>query len=89
MIPFYLIYLMTLTVITLVLYAADKHRARVNAWRIPERVLLGASLLGGAIGGLLGMQLFRHKTKHWYFIVLNVVGLILHTVLLFLLITNV
>ena len=89
MIPFYLIYLMMLTVITLVLYGTDKHRAQVNAWRIPEKVLLGASLLGGAVGGLLGMQLFRHKTKHWYFTVINVVGLVLHAVVLFLLIAKI
>ncbi|MBE6604582.1 MAG: DUF1294 domain-containing protein [Ruminococcaceae bacterium] len=89
MISFYLIYLIALSVITLILYGADKRRARANAWRIPERVLLGASLLGGAVGGLLGMRLFRHKTKHWYFTAINVIGLILHAVLLFLLITNV
>lgn len=89
MIPFYLVYLITLSVITLVLYGTDKRRARANAWRIPERVLLGASLLGGAVGGLLGMRLFRHKTKHWYFTAVNVLGLILHTVLLLLLIANI
>ena len=62
--------------VTLVLYALDKIKAQNGLWRIPEKVLLGFSLLGGAVGGLLGMNLFRHKTKHWYFWVLNVIGLL-------------
>ena len=89
MIPFYLIYLMLLTLITFVLYGVDKHRAQNNAWRIPEKVLLGASFIGGAIGGLLSMQLFRHKTKHWYFTAVNVLGIALHAAILFVLITRV
>ena len=43
---------------------ADKHKARKNAWRIPERTLLLIALAGGSIGSLLGMHLFRHKTRH-------------------------
>ena len=43
---------------------ADKHKARKNAWRIPERTLLLIALVGGSIGSLLGMHLFRHKTQH-------------------------
>lgn len=46
---------------------ADKQRARKNLWRIPERTLLTAAVLGGSIGGLAGMYLFRHKTKHLKF----------------------
>ena len=61
--------------IALVLYGLDKGYAKSGARRIPERVLLGFSLLGGGIGGALGMILFRHKTKHWYFVVLNLLGI--------------
>ena len=46
----------------------DKSRARKNAWRIPERTLLSLAVLGGATGILLGMRVFRHKTKHARFI---------------------
>ena len=46
------------------LYAADKIRAKLNQWRIPERVLLLAALIGGSVGALLAMYLLRHKTKH-------------------------
>lgn len=40
-----------------------------TGWRIPEKVLFGVSLLGGSAGTWAGMYLFRHKTKHWYFVV--------------------
>lgn len=46
----------------------DKHRARRNAWRIPESTLFFLALIGGSIGSILGMRIFRHKTLHWYFV---------------------
>ena len=60
-------YLAAANVITALLYGADKAKARRGAWRIPERVLLGCGICGGALGALLGMRLFHHKTRHWYF----------------------
>lgn len=47
----------------------DKSRARRKAFRIPEKTLFLLSLLGGSIGAWAGMYVFRHKTKHWYFVV--------------------
>lgn len=47
---------------------ADKIKARKNLWRIPERVLFLTAILGGSVGSLLGMYAFRHKTKHFSFI---------------------
>ncbi len=85
MMPYYLIYLLLINPVTFVLYGIDKRRAKRNAWRIPEKVLLGSSLLGGAVGGLLAMQLLRHKTKHWYFYFTNVLGILLHIIVFFLL----
>ena len=60
-----------LALMSLVLFAlmgADKRRARTGAWRVPEKTLFLLALLGGALGGMLGMRAFRHKTKHWYFV---------------------
>ena len=45
----------------------DKKRAIKNKWRIPEKNLFIIAALGGSIGSIAGMHLFRHKTKHWYF----------------------
>ena len=49
------------------LMGVDKSLARQKARRISERGLFLPALLGGAAGGTLGMFLFRHKTRHWYF----------------------
>ena len=46
----------------------DKKRAIENKWRIPEKTLFLIALIGGGIGTTVGMYLFRHKTKHWYFV---------------------
>lgn len=46
---------------------ADKGRAKKGKRRIAEKTLFAWALLGGAPGGWLGMKVFRHKTKHWYF----------------------
>ena len=64
------------------LYGEDKRRAKKKKWRIRESVLLGVSLLGGAVGALIAMNFFRHKTKHWYFWAVGIVGLALQAALL-------
>ncbi len=66
-----------ISLMTFLLYAIDKYKARHGMWRIPERVLLHFSILGGGIGGLAAMLLFRHKTRHIYFTVANILGIIL------------
>ncbi len=48
-------------------FGVDKRRAKRGAWRIPERTLFLLAILGGSIGAFLGMHVFHHKTKHWYF----------------------
>lgn len=49
------------------LMGADKRKAVRGAWRIPERTLFLAALLGGTPGVIAGMRAFRHKTRHWQF----------------------
>ena len=51
------------------LMGLDKQRARNRRRRIPEKMLFGAALLGGSLGAWAGMYVFRHKTRHWYFVV--------------------
>ena len=55
------------SVLTLILFAYDKVAACTDRMRIPVCTLLTPIALGGAAGGLVGMLLFRHKTKKWYF----------------------
>jgi uncharacterized membrane protein YsdA (DUF1294 family) len=58
-----LAYLAIVNVATFALFCVDKARATRGAWRIPERVLLGCSAAGGALGGLVGMRVAHHKTR--------------------------
>ena len=53
--------------IAFALMGRDKRLARTGGWRIPERTLFLAAACFGALGGVLGMRVFRHKTQHWYF----------------------
>ena len=53
--------------IAFVMYGVDKYKSVHHKWRIPESTLLLLALAGGSIGAMLGMQVFRHKTKHLKF----------------------
>ncbi len=67
MIEAIVIYLVIINICAYVAMYTDKKRAQKNLYRIPERTLFMLVIVGGSIGGILGMQQFRHKTKHWYF----------------------
>ena len=64
-----IIVLAVLNVFSFGLMAYDKRCAKAGKWRVPEKALFLAAACFGALGGVLGMQLCRHKTKHWYFAV--------------------
>ncbi|MBP5307902.1 MAG: DUF1294 domain-containing protein [Clostridia bacterium] len=72
------VYFLIASAVTFCFYAADKGRAKRNARRVPEKTLLLMSFFGGALGGTLAMYVCRHKTKHWYFVVVNLFSLLLH-----------
>lgn len=61
-------YIIIMNLIGVAVMGADKSKARKHEWRIPERTLFLVSIFGGSIGTWAGMYLFRHKTKHWYFV---------------------
>ena len=58
------VYLAAVNLLDFVLMGADKSKARRGAYRVPEATLLLFAILGGSVGGILGMLLFRHKTRH-------------------------
>ena len=64
-----IIYFIIINIIGFLIMYIDKQKAKAHAWRIPEKTLFLVSLLGGSLGTWCGMYLFRHKTKHWYFVI--------------------
>ena len=76
-----LLLLAAVNLLAFALYGIDKLKAKKGAWRIPEATLLLVAFLGGSLGALLGMEIFRHKTKHAKFRILVPLFLILHIAL--------
>lgn len=62
-------FVLVINVVGFLLMGIDKYKAKKRLWRIPEKVLFLPAILGGAIGVYAGMLFFRHKTKHWYFMI--------------------
>ena len=62
-----LIYLGIINLIGFFSMFLDKQKAKRGKWRIPEKTLFLLAIIGGSLGTTLGMHVFRHKTKHWYF----------------------
>lgn len=64
-----IIYLIAINIIGIIVMASDKSKAKHHAFRIQEKVLFLIAIIGGSVGTWAGMYVFRHKTKHWYFVV--------------------
>ena len=63
------LYILIMSILTFSVCGADKFAAQRQKRRGPEKVLFLLSILGGSVGMYLGMFTFRHKTKHWYFVI--------------------
>ena len=63
----FLYYILIINLMGISLMYIDKTKAIKKQWRISESKLLLVAVFGGSIGSLLGMHLFRHKTKHLKF----------------------
>ncbi|MEE0920615.1 MAG: DUF1294 domain-containing protein [Lachnospiraceae bacterium] len=61
-------YIFFINILGFSLMGIDKRKAIKKVWRIPESTLFIVALIGGSIGSIIGMNFFRHKTKHWYFV---------------------
>jgi uncharacterized membrane protein YsdA (DUF1294 family) len=71
-------YLIIINVLSFIIYGIDKYKAIINKWRFSEKFLLLLGLVGGSVGSLLGMIIFRHKTKKIYFYIFNILMLIIY-----------
>ena len=81
-----LAYFLLINAIGFLLMLVDKYKAKRNLWRIPEATLIWVAVIGGSIGSIAGMNLFRHKTKHAKFYIGLPVILALQIVLVYLLV---
>ena len=72
------IYLVTMNIVTFVVFGLDKQRAKLAEWRISERTLLLLAFAGGSVGALAGMALFHHKTRKAKFQIGVPLALVLH-----------
>ena len=77
----FFIYLVLVNIIGFLVMGLDKAKAKKKAWRIPENILFAIAMLGGCLGTCMGMFMFRHKTKHWYFAIGMPIILIVEAVL--------
>lgn len=61
------IYTLVINLIAFLTMGLDKQKARKRSFRIPEATLFTIAIIGGSIGSIAGMYVFRHKTRHRYF----------------------
>ncbi len=57
-------YLVAVNLIGFLVMGMDKARAKKHAWRIPESALFFVAIIFGSLGSIVGMYVFRHKTRH-------------------------
>ncbi len=67
-ISYIILYLAVINLTGFLMMGIDKRKARKRAWRIPEATLFVIALVGGSLGTTIGMHVFHHKTRHWYFL---------------------
>ena len=77
-----IIYLIIINIISFLLFGIDKKRSIKKEYRISEYTLISISFLGGAIGSILGMIIFHHKTKKSKFIILIPIALLINIFIL-------
>ena len=61
-------YLILINLTGFIFMGIDKSRAIKRLWRIPESTLFLIAIIGGSVGSIIGMRVFHHKTRHWYFV---------------------
>lgn len=76
-------YYIIINIIAFLIYGIDKRKAIKKKWRISEKTLLGISFLGGSMGSILAMFIFKDKTKHYQFLILVPLSSLIHIYLIY------
>ena len=63
-----ILYLITINIAGFAIMGIDKRKAVKRRWRVRESTLFLIALIGGSAGSIVGMRIFHHKTRHWYFV---------------------
>ena len=71
------LYFIIINIITFFVYGLDKYYAKTNKFRISEKILYTLSVMGGVVGAILGMKVFRHKTIKASFKIFNFIMLVI------------
>lgn len=77
------LYLAVMNLTGFAMMGIDKRKAVRRLWRIPESTLFVIAIIGGSIGSIIGMRVFHHKTRHWYFVLGMPLILILQILLVY------
>ncbi len=77
------LYLAVMNLTGFAMMGIDKRKAVKRLWRIPESTLFVIAIIGGSVGSIIGMRVFHHKTKHWYFVLGMPLILILQVLLVY------
>lgn len=59
-----IVILLVVNLIAFIMYGVDKMKAKKDSYRISETMLILITVLGGSVGALMAMTVFRHKTQH-------------------------
>ncbi|HOZ36505.1 MAG TPA: DUF1294 domain-containing protein [bacterium] len=77
-------YLLTINIVTFIVFIVDKQRAIYNQRRVPERILWLMALIGGSLGAIAGMEIAKHKRKKISFVLVLYLILFLQAAVIYL-----
>lgn len=77
-----IIYLIGINSLSLILFKIDKYKAIKKKYRIPEKILLLTSMMGGSLGSIIGIFAFHHKTQKLKFTILIPLILLIQIIIL-------
>lgn len=81
-----IVYLIVMNILGFASMGIDKQKAKKGTWRISERTLFLFAILGGALGSILGMRVFHHKTRHKQFVIGMPLVLAVHIIIILILV---